>query len=129
MFKITARRSTLILTCMVGGLSLAACASNGSSRYGGEECCEPVECTTNCGYYVLPITKIVTVEKELPPPPPVIIHEPAKPIPCPSDTTPDANGACIRTVTVQLPPPPPVVIPCQNECYPPTIPPYLPPRK
>lgn len=95
-----------------------------ATRYGGQNaaCCVQTECvtpTTGCGYYVVPVYQTVEKEvvrevekeviRELPAPPPVIIREP---VPCPSDTMPDANGACIRTVTVELPPPPPVTIPC-----------------
>jgi hypothetical protein len=128
MLKFFTPNTTISIIALVGGLTVTACSTtNGDSRYGGQsdECCVQTECNvqSECGYWVVPVNhymtvekeKIVTVEKELPP---VVIEKHA---PCPSDTTPDANGACIRVVerivdrVVELP--------CTQHCYPPPPPP------
>lgn len=120
MLKVKYKRYGIILALSVGGLAFSACSTqNIASRYGDANngCC--VETTTcvemvDCGYWVTPIhhiqTREVVVEKDvivekevIKQLPPVTVYEPA---PCPADTTPDSNGACIRTVTVEVPVPP-----------------------
>lgn len=106
-------RIGVYLAVSVGGLALSACSTNtASSRYGdvNNGCCvETATCVgvVDCGYWVTPLHHVQTIEKEvvvekevIKQLPPVTIYEPA---PCPADTRPDANGACIRTVTVEVP--------------------------
>lgn len=126
------------LTALISVVGLAACSahSTGSSRYGGGEYHEygygweqsSVQGGVCCGYYVVPVHHIVTNEKQVQVEvekevikevvkelPPKIVYQNA---PCPSDTTADANGACIRYVEREKPcygqPCKPVVI-CQRE--------------
>lgn len=106
-------RNGLFLTLSVGGLALSACSTQGAStRYGDANnacCAQMTTCVemVDCGYWVTPLHHVQTVEKEvvvekevIKELPPVTIYEPA---PCPADTRPDADGACIRTVTVEVP--------------------------
>lgn len=110
------RKSTptfTVLALSAAGLALSACSThNSGSRYGdvNQGCCAEVKTcvgVVDCGYWVTPIHHIQTVEKEVivekevvKELPPETVYRPA---PCPADTTPDSNGACIRTVTVEVP--------------------------
>jgi len=113
MFEKKSIRLGLFFGVSASLLALSACSTqNAGSRYGdaGANC--QVEMTTcvgivDRGYWVTPVHHVQTVEKEIivekevvKELPPVTVYEPA---PCPADTTPDSNGACIRTVTIEVP--------------------------
>ena len=108
------KQNTLFLILGVGALALSACSTNNtaSSRYGDAHagCIDTVTCVgiVDRGYWVTPLHHIQTVEKEvvvekevIKQLPPEIIYQAT---PCPVDTVPDSDGACIRTVTVESPP-------------------------
>lgn len=128
MFKKNSIRFGLVLTFSTGVLALSACSTqNASSRYGeanGAYCGQITTCVkmVDHGYWVTPLHHIQTVEKDvivekevIKELPPVTVYETK---PCPPDTTPDSDGACIRTVTVQLPPPPAPPVTCPEGTIP-----------
>jgi len=116
MFKVKTIRCGVFLALSVSGLALSGCSTqNTGSRYGDVNnayCVEVATCVgiVDRGYWVTPLHHVYTVEKEvvvekevIKELPPVTFYEKA---PCPPDTRPDSDGACIRTVTVDVPTPP-----------------------
>ncbi len=117
------KQNAFFLVLGVSALTLSACSTNNttSSRYGDANggCIDTLSCVgvVDRGYWVTPLHHVQTVEKQVVVEkevvkqlPPVTVYQAT---PCPADTVPDSDGACIRTVTVQSPPssPQPLICP------------------
>ena len=121
------KQNALFLGLGVSAMMLSACSTNNtiSSRYGDANggCIDIVTCVgvVDRGYWVTPLHHIQTVEREVVVEKEVIVEKEVlkqlppetvyQAIPCPADTVPDSDGACIRTVTVQSPSPQPLICP------------------